>query len=69
MTKHYITIANGNRIPIHAYVEGIKLAIANPNARFQYGLTTWWSVTGTEIRRQFRESIHDRINHPENKHL
>ncbi len=60
--KHYITIATGAKIPIPIYVQGIKLAIANPDREFKHGLTTWWAVTGKEIREQFLESIHDRIN-------
>lgn len=50
------------RIPIGAYVKGIKEAIANPDAEFKHGLTCWWSCTGAEIRKQFRRGIHDRIN-------
>ena len=50
------------RITMGSYVAGVKAAIANPDAEFKHGLTTWWPVTGAEIRRQFRASIHDRIN-------
>ena len=60
--KHYITIATGQRIGIKAFCEGIRLAKKYPNAEFKYGLTTWYPTTGKEIMRQFRESIHDRIN-------
>ncbi len=54
--------ATGKRIPLKAYVQGIKLAKANPTAEFKHGLTCWWPCTGKEIMRQFRRSIHDRIN-------
>lgn len=60
--KHYITISSGKRIPMGIYVRGVKLAIANPDMKFSEGLTSWWSTTGKEIREQFLESIHDRIN-------
>jgi hypothetical protein len=59
----YVTVsATGKRIPLGAYVAGVKLAKANPCATFKHGLTTWWSVTGAEIMEQFREGMHDRIN-------
>ena len=54
--------AVNKRIPIGAYVQGVKAAIANPDAEFKHGLTCWWSCTGAEIRQQFRRSIHDKIN-------
>jgi hypothetical protein len=49
-------------VTIGQYVTGVKFAIANPAAEFTHGLTTWWAVTGAEIRQQFHESLHDRIN-------
>ena len=49
-------------IPLGAYVAGLRLAKANPDAEFKHTLTTWWQGTGAEIMRQFRDSIHDRIN-------
>ena len=62
-SKRYITLpAVNKRIPLGAYVRGIKQAIANPDAEFKHGLTSWWSCTGREIRQQFRRGIHDRIN-------
>jgi len=69
MSKHYITIANGKRIGIHAYCEGIRLAKVHPDNLFSYGLTTWWPVTGAEIMQQFRDSIHDRINNRETRRV
>ena len=60
--KQYITIATGDKIPLGVYVQGVKLAITNPEAEFTHGLTTWWPTSGKDIRQQFLESIHDRIN-------
>jgi hypothetical protein len=60
--KHVITLANGMKIPIHAYVEGIKKAKENPAATFSHGLTTWWQTTGREIMEQFREMVTDHCN-------
>ncbi len=54
--------ATNKHIPLKAYVQGIKLAKANPTAESKHGLTCWWPCTGKEIMRQFRRSIHDRIN-------
>ena len=50
------------RVTIGQYVRAIKTAKANPTAEFKHGLTCWWACTGAEIMRQFRRSIHDRIN-------
>ncbi|MFQ5629560.1 MAG: hypothetical protein ACE5I1_12425, partial [bacterium] len=61
--SYYIEIpAVGKKVPMRIYVQGIKQAIANPDKGFKHGLTCWWSCTGQEIREQFLESIHDRIN-------
>ena len=53
--------AIGKRIPLAAYVQGAKLAKANPEAEFKHGLTCWWPCTGAEIMEQFRAGMHDRI--------
>ena len=63
MSKHYISLpAVDKRIPLGAYLAGIRTAKANPDAKFMHGLTCWWPCTGREIMQQFRRSIHDRIN-------
>ena len=49
-------------IPLGVYVEGVKTALEQPETEFKHGLTTWWPTTGKEIRRQFLQSIHERIN-------
>jgi len=54
--------AINRRVSIGAYVKAIKLAKANPDAKFKHGLTCWWPCTGREIKVQFRRGIHDRIN-------
>ena len=60
--EHYITLANGKKIGISNYCKGIKLAKLNPEETFKYGLTTWYPTSGEQIIKQFRDSIHDRIN-------
>ena len=45
-----------------AYVAGVKLAKASPKQVFSCGLTSWWSTSGEEVMRQFREGMTDRIN-------
>lgn len=49
-------------VSLKAYIQGVKLAKANPDKEFKYGLTTWWPVTGREIMRQFLDGVNDRIN-------
>ena len=49
-------------VPLSQYIRAVKLAKANPDARFKHGLTCWWSCTGKEIVRQFFDGIQDRIN-------
>jgi hypothetical protein len=53
---------HNKQVPIGAYVQAVKTAIAHPNTEFKHGLTTWWPTTGREIREQFRRGMHDRIN-------
>ena len=49
-------------ITIGALVAGIKRAIANPDATFKRGISTWWPTTGREIRRDFYSLVEDSIN-------
>ena len=71
----YITLSalDGRKIPLKAYLDGIKLAKTNPDKTFNHGLTCWWSCTGAEIMQQFNDGLHDRINqgisYRERKHL
>lgn len=59
----YVSIpAVSKRVRLGPYVEAIKIAKANPDQEFKHGLTTWWPTTGAEIVKQFRASVHDRIN-------
>lgn len=60
--RRYITLANGKKVSLGSYVNGVKKAKANPEAQFDCGLTTWWPCTGAEIVAQFREGMHERIN-------
>jgi lipopolysaccharide/colanic/teichoic acid biosynthesis glycosyltransferase len=57
-----ITLGNGNRVELGRYLAGIRYAKANPTATFKHGLTGWWTVTGADIMRQFRDGVMDRIN-------
>lgn len=49
-------------VSIGQYVKGVKLAIANPDMEFKYGLTCWCPCTGKDIREQFLDGLMDRIN-------
>ena len=64
MPAHYITLtATSKRIPVRAYTAQLKAVFAaDPAIEYSHGLTTWWPVTGADIRREFRQSIHERIN-------
>ena len=48
-------------VSMRCYVQGVKLAKANPDATFKQGITCWWPVTGREIVEQFRAGMQDRI--------
>ena len=61
MSQRYVTVL-GKPVALGAYVQGVKLAIANPGAEFKTGLTSWWPTTGAEVRRQFMRGVMDRIN-------
>jgi hypothetical protein len=50
------------RVSLKTYVAGIKLVKANPDKVFKHGLTCWWSCTGAEILKQFRDGVIERIN-------
>ncbi len=54
--------AVGKTVSLRAYIDGIRMAKANPDEEFRHGLTTWWPTTGRDIVRQFRAGLHDRIN-------
>lgn len=49
-------------IPVHIYVDALKVVKANPNATFPHGLNSWYSKKGIEIYKEYIEAIHDRIN-------
>lgn len=49
-------------VTLKAYLAAVKHAIANPTAEYKHGLTSWWTTSGAEIRRQFLEGVHARIN-------
>lgn len=49
-------------VSLRAYVKAVKIAKDNPEVEFKTGLTTWWPTKGSEVMRQFRRGMHDRIN-------
>jgi len=60
--KYIYLPAIERHVTLKQYIEGIKLAKLNPDSIFKHGLTCWWPCTGTEIMKQFREGIQERIN-------
>ena len=49
-------------VSLKRYIKAVKLAKANPDAKFKHGLTCWWSCTGRDIVKQFFAGVQDRIN-------
>lgn len=49
-------------VSLRQYVSAVKLAKANPETEFKYGLTCWWPCKGKEVVGQFWEGVQDRIN-------
>lgn len=49
-------------VTLRAYIDAVKLAKANPDRTFRYGLVCWWPCTGEEIVRQFVDGVNHRIN-------
>jgi hypothetical protein len=48
---------------VPAYVAMLKVVFENdPDTEYIHGLTTWWPASGHQIRREFRQSMHERIN-------
>lgn len=59
---HFIELGNGQCIHVSDYVDGIRLAKANPSATFKNGLGGWWPETGSEIVAAYRRHIDRVIN-------
>lgn len=49
-------------VSLRVYVQAVKQAKANPQAKFKHGLTCWWSCTGQDIVDQFFRGVQGRIN-------
>jgi hypothetical protein len=64
MPAHYITLtATNKRIPVPDYVAQLKKVFENdPDTEYVHGLAGFWPTSGAAIRREFRQSIHERIN-------
>lgn len=60
--RHMAVPSISKYVPLGVFLREVRKAIDNPDAEFKQGLTCWWSVTGAEIRQQFRGQIRDRIN-------
>ena len=59
--KAAITLqATGRTLSVASYVQGVRLAKAEPLMMFRHGLTTWWPCCGSTILHQFRQGCHDR---------
>jgi hypothetical protein len=59
--KVFVVTARG-RMTLGNYVAFVKRAIAYPNASCWGGLKTEGPTTGRDIRWEFLEGVHDRIN-------
>lgn len=61
----YITMPGGKKCTLATYIAGWKaLKKLTPEQRdwYRYETWNWHSNTGTEILRQIRAGVHDRIN-------
>ena len=59
--KAAITLqATGRTLSVASYVQGVRLAKAEPLMMFRHGLTTWWPCCGSTITHQFRQGCRDR---------
>ena len=56
-----ITLGDGRRVSLAAYLAAIRAAKAGPDIQFDRGLTCWWPCSGREVMRQFRAGVMDRI--------
>ena len=56
-------------VTMRQYLDAVRLAKTNQARTFKTGLSSWWPTTGTDIMRQFRHSIHDRINQAISYHI
>lgn len=60
--RHMAVPAIDRYVPLSVFLKAVKTAIAEPDAEFKHGLTSWDGTTGAQIRKQFRSQIRDRIN-------
>jgi hypothetical protein len=56
-----VTLSEGVRVKLGAYVKAIKRAKKNPERTFERGLSGWWPVTGREIVQEFHRGLQERI--------
>lgn len=63
MTRRYVTLGDGRRVPLSAYVAGWKVVRrCHPAMPFNRCLTERWASTAGQILQQYRDGMHDRIN-------
>lgn len=63
MGARYVTLGNGRQVGLGAYVAAWRAVNAAPDGQeYSHGLTGCWSVTALEIRAEYAEGLHDRIN-------
>lgn len=62
MTRRFIRLSDGRRMPLARYVQIVKAAKANPDREFSRSFCGWWPATGAEILRQFHAGMVERIN-------
>lgn len=58
-----ITLTAINKtVSLGQYVKAVKMAKANLDKTFRYGLSCWWPCTGRDIMRQFVDGMQERIS-------
>ena len=61
MIKRVIILGSGRNLTLGIYTDAVKYAIQRPDVYFMWSLTGWGAY-GRDIRQQFMDGVHDRIN-------
>jgi hypothetical protein len=63
VSARYVTLGNGQRVSLGAYVAGWRTVNAAPDGEeYSHGLCQCGPATALEVRAEYAEGLHDRIN-------
>jgi hypothetical protein len=60
--KRVVYLPQGRQVTLGNYVQAWKLALNAPDSAVFNKAFTWYPQTKTEVLREFRNGLHDRIN-------